>query len=48
MQPADPSRRLSPELRAEVRQIKKYDEEGFLVGCCFARPVLIEDIMALG
>ena len=48
LEPAEPSRCLSPELRAEVRHIKKCDEEDYLVGCRFSRPLLMEDIMALG
>jgi hypothetical protein len=48
LEPAEPSRCLSPELRAEVRHIKKCDEEDYLVGCCFSRPLLMEDMMALG
>lgn len=48
LEPAEANRCLSPELRAEVRHIKKHDEEEFLVGCCFSRPLLMEDIMALG
>ena len=48
LEPAEPSRCLSPELRAEVRHIKKCDEEDHLVGCRFSRPLLMEDMMALG
>ena len=38
---------LSPELRAEVRHIRKCDEEDYLVGCRFSRPLQMEDMMAL-
>ena len=48
LEPAEPSRSLLPELRAEVRHIMKCDEEDYLVGCRFSRPLLMEDMMALG
>jgi len=48
LEPAEPSRCLSPELRAEVRHMRKCAEEEYLVGCRFSRPLLMEDMMALG
>ena len=48
LEPTEPSRRLNPELRAEVRHIRKYDEGDYLVGCRFSRPLVMEDMMTLG
>jgi hypothetical protein len=48
LEPAEPSRKLSPELRAEVRHLRTGDEGEYLVGCRFSRPLLMEDVMALG
>jgi len=50
LEPAEPSRCLSPELRAEVRHTRKCDkeEEDYLVGCRFSRLLTMEDVMALG
>lgn len=48
LEPAEPGRRLSPELRAEVRHSKKCAEEDYLVGCHFSRPLSMEDMVALG
>jgi hypothetical protein len=48
LEPAEPSRQLSPELRAEVRHLRTGDEGEYLVGCRFSRPLLMEDVMALG
>ena len=48
LEPARSSRRLSPELRVEVRHTRKCDEDDYLVGCCFSRPLTIDDMMALG
>ena|ERR1700677_2718533 len=48
LEPAQPSRRLTPELRAEVRHIRKCDEEDYLVGCLFSRHLKMEDMTALG
>ena len=48
LEPAEPRRSLSPELRAEVRHMRKCDEEDYLVGCRFSRTLTAEDMMALG
>lgn len=45
---ADPSRCLSPELRAEVRHTEKCDTDDNLVGCRFSRFLTTEDVMVLG
>jgi PilZ domain len=38
---------LRPKLRAEVRHTVELDD-GYLVGCCFARLLTVQDVMALG
>src|ERR1700730_15407797 len=48
LEPAEPNRCLTPEVRAEVRHTRKCDEENDLVGCRFSRFLTMEDIMALG
>jgi hypothetical protein len=48
LEPAEPSRCLSPELRAEVRHTRKCDTEDYLIGCRFSRLLTVEDVMALG
>jgi hypothetical protein len=48
LEPAQPRLPLSPELRAEVRHIRKCDDEDYLVGCLFSRHLTMEDMMALG
>ena len=48
LEPAEPSRSLSPELRAEVRYTRKCDQEDYLVGCRLSRLLTMEDVMALG
>ena len=48
LEPAQPSRGLSPEVRAEVRHTRKCDKEDYLVGCRFSRLLTAEDVMALG
>jgi len=37
-----------PEIRAEVRHTRKWQEEEYLVGCCFDRYLTADDLMALG
>jgi hypothetical protein len=48
LEPAEPSRCLSPELRAEVIYSRKGDKEDYLVGCRFSRFLTMEDVKALG
>jgi hypothetical protein len=48
LEPAEPSRYLPSELRAEVRFTRKLDEEDYLAGCCFSRLLTQEDVMVLG
>jgi PilZ domain len=48
LEPAEPSRYLPSELRAEVRHTRKFDEEDYLAGCRFSRLLTQEDVMALG
>ena len=48
LEPAEPRRRLSPELRAEVRHTELCGNEEYLVGCRFSRFLMIDDVMALG
>jgi PilZ domain len=48
LEPAESTRRLSPELRAEVRHVEKCDEEDYLVGCRFSKPLVAENMMAFG
>ena len=48
LEPAEPSRFLSPELRAEVRHLTKCDQDDYLIGCRFSRLLTAADVMALG
>jgi hypothetical protein len=48
LEPAKSKRCLSPELRAEVRHVRKSDEKDYLVGCRFSRLLSIDDMTALG
>ena len=50
LEPAEPSRCLSTELKAEVRHPRKCEkeEESYPVGCRFPRFLTVEDMMALG
>ena len=48
LEPAQPRRSLSPELKAEVRYTRKSDKEDYLVGCRFSRLLTINDMKALG
>jgi hypothetical protein len=50
VKPVEPKRRLTSELRAEVRHTRKCDTEGddYLVGCRFSRLLTLDDVMALG
>ncbi len=48
VEPADPARCFSPELKAEVQHTTRSDKEGYLVGCRFSRLLTIEDVMAFG
>ena len=48
LEPADPSRCLSPELWVEVRHMRKCDNDEYLIGCRFSRFMMMEDVTALG
>ena len=48
LEPAEPRRRLSPELKAEVRHTELCGNEEYLVGCRFSRLLMLDDVMALG
>ena len=48
LEPVDPARHLSPELKAEVRHAQLFDTGEFLIGCRFSRYLTMEDIVTLG
>ncbi len=48
LEPAEPNRCLSPELRAEVRHVWKFDKDDYLIGCRFFRLLTMTDVIALG